>query len=225
MVTPNKKAATVMARRGQQRFRFQVMAQYGSKCAVCDIRYPALLKAAHICGVAQQGSDDWRNGIPLCATHHDAFDDHLFCYPSNVENARVQTRNHCCRNRVTRNELKDTQERTSRRSFEMEVGYHLQAVERDDSGVGVSGVVTQGASRRGSAIPLAFYGKSFFKVLRPKSNFKLRERLYQISRRFSRLGHFLYKFSFSCRTPTRAAIRKVCHRHREEQQPSRKSGH
>ena len=55
------------------------MSQYGSKCAVCDICYPALLKAAHICGVAQQGSDDWRNGIPLCATHHDAFDDHLFC--------------------------------------------------------------------------------------------------------------------------------------------------
>jgi putative restriction endonuclease len=37
------------------------------------------LKAAHICGVAQYGSDDWRNGIPLCATHYDAFDDHLFC--------------------------------------------------------------------------------------------------------------------------------------------------
>jgi hypothetical protein len=57
---PNRKAAIVMARRGQQRFRFQVMAQYGSKCAVCNIQYPALLKAAHICGVAQQGSDDWR---------------------------------------------------------------------------------------------------------------------------------------------------------------------
>jgi putative restriction endonuclease len=80
---PNKKAATVLARRGQQRFRFQVMAQYGSKCAVCNIRYPALLKAAHICGVAQQGSDDWRNGIPLCATHHDAFDEHLFCIHPN----------------------------------------------------------------------------------------------------------------------------------------------
>ena len=45
---PDKKAAIVLARRGQQRFRFQVMAQYGSKCAVCDIRYPALLKAAHL---------------------------------------------------------------------------------------------------------------------------------------------------------------------------------
>jgi putative restriction endonuclease len=83
MSMPTKNATTVLARRGQQRFRFQVMSQYGSKCAVCDIRYPALLKAAHICGVAQQGSDDWRNGIPLCATHHDAFDDHLFCIHPN----------------------------------------------------------------------------------------------------------------------------------------------
>jgi putative restriction endonuclease len=28
---------------------------------------------------AEKGCDDWRNGIPLCATHHDAFDNHLFC--------------------------------------------------------------------------------------------------------------------------------------------------
>jgi putative restriction endonuclease len=28
--------------------------------------------------VAHNGSDDWRNGIPLCSTHHDAFDDYLF---------------------------------------------------------------------------------------------------------------------------------------------------
>jgi HNH endonuclease len=55
------------------------MSQYGLKCAVCDIRHPQLLKAAHICGKSQKGSDDWRNGIPLCSTHHDAFDHHFFC--------------------------------------------------------------------------------------------------------------------------------------------------
>lgn len=68
----------VNARIGQQKFRFQVLAQYGPKCAVCDIRHPVLLKAAHIRGKSDRGSDDWRNGIPLCATHHDAFDAHLF---------------------------------------------------------------------------------------------------------------------------------------------------
>jgi hypothetical protein len=25
-----------------------------------------------------KGTDDWRNGLPLCATHHDAFDNHFF---------------------------------------------------------------------------------------------------------------------------------------------------
>src|SRR6516225_7003641 len=64
--------------RGQQRFRFQVLANYGCKCAVCAITHPSLMKAAHIRGKAHKGSDDWRNGLPLCSTHHDAFDAHLF---------------------------------------------------------------------------------------------------------------------------------------------------
>jgi putative restriction endonuclease len=74
-----RKASTVMIRVGQQRFRFHVMSRYGYKCAVCDIRHPQLLKAAHIWGVAERGCNDWRNGLPLCATHHDAFDNHFFC--------------------------------------------------------------------------------------------------------------------------------------------------
>jgi predicted restriction endonuclease len=41
------------------------------------ITHPNLMKAAHICGKADKGSDDWRNGLPLCSTHHDAFDAHL----------------------------------------------------------------------------------------------------------------------------------------------------
>lgn len=72
------RVAMINARVGQQKFRFQVLAQYGPKCAVCDICHPVLLKAAHIRGKRDRGSDDWRNGIPLCATHHDAFDAHLF---------------------------------------------------------------------------------------------------------------------------------------------------
>jgi putative restriction endonuclease len=69
---------TAKTRPGQQRFRFQVLAKYGCKCAVCIITHPSLMKAAHICGKADKGSDDWRNGLPLCSTHHDAFDAHLF---------------------------------------------------------------------------------------------------------------------------------------------------
>jgi hypothetical protein len=43
-----------------------------------------LLIAAHICGKAEKGNDDWRNGIPLCATHHEAFDNHFFCIDPNT---------------------------------------------------------------------------------------------------------------------------------------------
>ncbi len=75
---------TTKARPGQQRFRFHVLAKYGSKCAVCEITHPSLIKAAHICGKADNGSDDWRNGLPLCSTHHDAFDAHLFAIHPNT---------------------------------------------------------------------------------------------------------------------------------------------
>jgi|TARA_Y100000031_G_scaffold96805_1_gene106245 hypothetical protein len=70
--------AKTKTRPNQQRFRFNVLQQYGHKCAVCSIKLPQLLIAAHIRGKEDKGSDDWRNGIPLCATHHKAFDDHLF---------------------------------------------------------------------------------------------------------------------------------------------------
>ena len=75
--TPIRKAL-VKVRARQQVFRFQVLAQYGAKCAVCSITHPTLLKAAHIRGKREKGSDDWRNGLPLCATHHDACDAQLF---------------------------------------------------------------------------------------------------------------------------------------------------
>jgi putative restriction endonuclease len=75
--TPMRRAvANVRAR--QQVFRFQVLAQYGSRCAICSITHPSLVKAAHIRGKREKGSDDWRNGLPLCSTHHDAYDAQLF---------------------------------------------------------------------------------------------------------------------------------------------------
>jgi putative restriction endonuclease len=73
-----RRQSTILARIGQQRFRFHVLAKYGPQCAVCSISHPQLLKAAHIRGKADHGSDDWRNGIVLCATHHDAYDSFLF---------------------------------------------------------------------------------------------------------------------------------------------------
>ena len=73
-----RRVAETKVRVGQQRFRFQVLQQYGAKCCVCSIAISELLAAAHICGKEHNGSDDWRNGIPLCHTHHAAFDAGLF---------------------------------------------------------------------------------------------------------------------------------------------------
>merc|ERR1711991_219475 len=57
-----------------------VLTEYGSKCAVCNIKIKELIHAAHICGIEDGGTDDWRNGLPLCGTHHLAFDQNLFCF-------------------------------------------------------------------------------------------------------------------------------------------------
>lgn len=64
----------VTVRPGQQRFKFQVLQRYGPACAVCELRVPELLDAAHIGPKSAAGCDDPRNGLILCANHHRAFD-------------------------------------------------------------------------------------------------------------------------------------------------------
>jgi putative restriction endonuclease len=68
----------VRARVGQQRFKFRVFQRYGERCAVCDITAPQLLDAAHLRPKKERGSDDPRNGLVLCASHHRALDARLF---------------------------------------------------------------------------------------------------------------------------------------------------
>ena len=65
-------------RPNQRQFRYQVMKNYGCKCAVCDVSHPDMLEAAHIRPKGDSGSDDWRNGIFLCKNHHSAFENRLF---------------------------------------------------------------------------------------------------------------------------------------------------
>jgi len=66
------------ARSGQARFSFHVFRRYGPCCAVCEVAVIGLLQAAHVRPVADRGTDDPRNGLVLCATHHLAFDKQLF---------------------------------------------------------------------------------------------------------------------------------------------------
>lgn len=61
-------------RHGQQQFAMKVFHRYGAACAVCAIDLGELVDAAHLCAAGQSGSYDARNGLPLCALHHRAFD-------------------------------------------------------------------------------------------------------------------------------------------------------
>lgn len=72
------KTSKTRRRPNQQRFRFQVVKNYGRKCAVCDVTHKIILDASHLRGKGNNGSDDWRNGIVLCKNHHSAFDEGLF---------------------------------------------------------------------------------------------------------------------------------------------------
>jgi putative restriction endonuclease len=68
----------VTKRSNQAAFRIAVFRRYGFQCAVCDVSVTDLLDAAHLVSKSEHGSDDPRNGIPLCALHHRAFDSNLF---------------------------------------------------------------------------------------------------------------------------------------------------
>jgi predicted restriction endonuclease len=72
--TRRRAPSSRVVRPGQRAFKFDVISRYGARCAFCDISVPDLLRAAHIRPVHNDGSDDARNGLPLCENHHAAFD-------------------------------------------------------------------------------------------------------------------------------------------------------
>lgn len=56
-------------------FRATVLRAYGGACAVCRIRHPQLLDAAHIVAdAADAGQPVVSNGLALCKIHHAAYD-------------------------------------------------------------------------------------------------------------------------------------------------------
>ena len=68
----------VKARAEQQAFRSSVLLKQGVGCAVCGIDFPEVLDAAHLIPKEHNGSDDYRNGLALCALHHRMFDAGMF---------------------------------------------------------------------------------------------------------------------------------------------------
>ena len=73
-----KHVRTVSERIGQARFRFDVLRRYGPTCSLCRIGVLHVLDTPHVVPVAERGTNDPRNGLVMCATHHRAFDAHLF---------------------------------------------------------------------------------------------------------------------------------------------------
>lgn len=62
----------------QSRFRGVVLPAYRERCAVCRLREPRLLDAAHIVGDREErGEPVVPNGLSLCSIHHRAFDEDL----------------------------------------------------------------------------------------------------------------------------------------------------
>lgn len=75
-----RKYATVIAqtRLHQQQFRERVIYAYNNQCALCKLRHPELLDAAHIIADRDDMGDPIvPNGLSLCKIHHAAFDRHI----------------------------------------------------------------------------------------------------------------------------------------------------
>lgn len=67
----------VRQRLHQPLFRQRVLHAYGRRCAMCRLRHPELLDAAHIRSDADGGEPVVPNGISMCKIHHAAFDRHI----------------------------------------------------------------------------------------------------------------------------------------------------
>ena len=76
---------TVPTRPNQGKFHFDVISLYGLECAVCGIKHKPIIEAAHVLPKANHGSDHPENGIPLCANHHELFDNHWFTIDTKMQ--------------------------------------------------------------------------------------------------------------------------------------------
>jgi len=80
---------TVSAPKRDEAFRQIILREYDFTCAVCEMRFRldnlVEATAAHIVPKHKNGTDDPRNGLSLCHTHHWAFDVGLFSLSDTYE--------------------------------------------------------------------------------------------------------------------------------------------
>ena len=80
MTTDERRYANriVRERLHQPMFRARVLRAYQGACAVCSLRHPQLLDAAHIVSDTQIGGvPQVTNGLALCKIHHASYDRNL----------------------------------------------------------------------------------------------------------------------------------------------------
>lgn len=85
-----RRIETVAVRLDQARFKLEVFQRYGPRCPLSGIAVPEMVEAAHLCGYADGGSSDARNGLPMNAALHRAFDAHLFAIDPDMLTAEVR---------------------------------------------------------------------------------------------------------------------------------------
>ena len=70
----------------QARFRGRILVAYRGTCAICRLKEPRLLDAAHIVGdLEPKGEPVVSNGLSLCSIHHRAFDQDLVAVSAEYE--------------------------------------------------------------------------------------------------------------------------------------------
>lgn len=79
----------ICERRGQQRFRRNLLAAYGGQCAITGCRVEAALEAAHLTPHSKETNYDVTNGIMLRADIHTLFDLHLISIDPSTMRVRL----------------------------------------------------------------------------------------------------------------------------------------
>ena len=88
-IRDEKVSYSVRAQKRDIAFRKLVLTEYEYHCSICGMKFQwgelIEAQAAHIIPKNKNGTDDSRNGLSLCRTHHWAFDNGLFSLSDNYQ--------------------------------------------------------------------------------------------------------------------------------------------
>jgi hypothetical protein len=83
----------IRQRKGQQRLRFWTLNNYQSQCALCDVKNPSLLVAAHLASWADfpEARGDLTNMVCLCCWHDPLIEYGIISFTDNYEILKKST--------------------------------------------------------------------------------------------------------------------------------------